>query len=80
MEQYVRALQAVIVAGANVRMVMNRVSVGVLSVEIGDGCLEVGYLTPASPSEQYVFVSLATVFTVAFDDWPQEVVQMGWCR
>ena len=78
--QYVQAVQAVIAAGANVRMVMNGVSVGVLSVEMSERGLQVSYLTPASPSEQSVFVSLATVFTVAFDDWPHEVVQMEWCR
>ena len=78
--QYVQAVQAVISAGANVRMMMKGVRVGVLSIEIGDCCLEVGFLTPVSPSEQFVCVSLATVLTVVFDDWPQEVVQMGWCR
>lgn len=78
--QYVHAMQVVIAAGANVRMGMDGVSVGVLSVEMGDRCLEVHSLTPASPSQQSVFVSLATVFTVVFDDWPQEVVQMGWGR
>ena len=78
--QYVQALQAVISAGANVRMVASGCFVTVLSVEVSDGCLEVGYLTAASSGEQRTFVPLSTILTVDFDDWPQEVVQMGWHR
>ncbi len=78
--QYVQALQGVIHAGAKVRMMVGNRSVGVLSVEVGDGWLKVGYITSASPAEQQVVVSLATQFLVTFDDWPQEVVQMGWSR
>ena len=78
--QYVQAVQAVIAAGAHVRMVRAGWSITVLSVEVADRCLKIGYLTAAWPGEQEMFVSLATVLTVVFDDWPQEVVQRGWLR
>ncbi len=78
--QYVQAIQGVIHVGANVRMMVGNCSVGVLSVEVGDDWLEVEYITSASPAEQQMVVSLATQFLVTFDDWPQEVVQMGWSR
>ena len=78
--QYVQAVQAVISAGANVRMVVHGRFVAVLSIEVSDGCLKVGYITAASSAEQWTCVSLSTVLTIAFDDWPQEVVQMGWYR
>jgi hypothetical protein len=78
--QYVQAVQALIFAGANVRMAVNGRVVTVLSVEVSDGCLKVGSITAASSAEQWTFVSLSTMLTVVFDDWPQEVVQMGWRR
>ena len=78
--QYVQAIQAVIYAGANVRMVVHGYSVGVLSVAVSDSCLEVGYITAASPTEQCMFVPLSTLFTVVFDDYPQQLIQMGWSR
>jgi hypothetical protein len=80
--QYVQALQALIYAGANVRMMLRWRPVAVLAVEVKEelGLLEVGYITAASPCEQFVLVSLATEFTVAFDDWPKEVVKRGWHR
>jgi hypothetical protein len=77
-QQYVHSLQALIDAGANVRTVVRGRAVGVLSVEMGEGWLDVSYITPASPAEQHVLMSLATPFTVVFDEWPQEVVQRGW--
>ena len=55
-------------------------SVGVVSVEVGSHWLEVGYITAASPEEQFVAMPLSAPFIVAFDDYPQELVEMGWQR
>lgn len=76
--QYVEAVQAAIYAGANVRMMLGGRSVGVLVVAIGDNLLEVTYITAASPCDQQVSVPLSTVFTVAFDDYPNELRNIGW--
>ncbi len=78
--QYVQALQAAMYAGAHVRMELRGRSVGVVSVKVGDGWLNVGYITPASPDEQLVLMSLATRFLVVFDDWPEVLAQAGWYR
>ena len=48
--QDIQAAPAVIGAGANGGMMMNAVSVGVLSVEVGDAGLQVCSLTSASAS------------------------------
>jgi len=78
--QYIEALQALIAAGADVRMVVKGCSVGVVSVEVVATCLEVGCVTSASPQQWYEFVSLATPFLVACADWPQALVSAGWWR
>ena len=78
--RYVLALQMALIWGAAVRMSLHGSSVGVVSVEVGSHWLEVGYIPAASPEEQFVAMPLSTPFTVAFDDYPQELVEMGWQR
>ncbi len=80
--QYVQALQAAIFAGASVRAVIatSPYPVAVLSVAVDDRCLKMGFITGASPTEQFAYVPLLTHFDVVFDDWPQQLLQMGWYR
>ena len=77
---YVSALQTALIYGVTVRMALKGALVSVVSIEVGSRWLEVGYITSASPSEQFVTVPLSTVFTMAFEDYPQELVEMGWSR
>jgi hypothetical protein len=80
--QYVQALQALIAAGVNVRMMLQgrSVAVVVVGVEEEEGWLDIGYVESQSLCEKHVWMSLATRFTVVFDDWPAELMQLGWYR
>ena len=63
---YCQALQAVIWAGADVRMELDGRSVGVLNVEVLGGALVVCFISCASPEEQRAVVAAMAPFTVAF--------------
>lgn len=76
--EYVWGLQLALIWGATVQMTLGASSVRVVSVEVGSHWLEVGYVTSASSHEQFVAVPLSTTFTLAFEDYPQEVVGLGW--
>ncbi len=63
---YCQALQAVIWAGADVRMELDGRSVGMLNVEALGDVLQVCFISSASPEEQRVVVAALTPFSVAF--------------
>ena len=63
---YCQALQAVIWAGADVRMERDGRSVGVLSVEALGDALLVSFISSASPEEQRAVVAALTPFVVVF--------------
>ncbi len=63
---YCQTLQAVIWAGADVRMELDGRSVGVLNVEVLGDALVVCFISSASPEEQRAVVAAMTPFTVAF--------------
>jgi hypothetical protein len=66
LERDFQALQAVIWAGADVRMERGDRSVGVLGVEALGEALLVSFISNASPQEQRVVVAALTPFVVVF--------------
>lgn len=80
LDDYIAALEEMVYAGANLRMMVGEKSVGVLSISFDEEQkqLQVGYLTPEKPEEQFTLVPVSTTFTVAFDDLPNLHPLNGW--
>jgi hypothetical protein len=67
-QEYCRALQAVIDAGADVRTVIDGRSRGVLNIEMAEAGMLVCYISSESPEEQRAIVPALTRFTVEFPE------------
>jgi hypothetical protein len=80
LEQYVEGLNQAIKAGSDLRAVMNGKSVPVIDIEIMEETqnLQLVYLNREDPFDKTAFVPVRTTFTVAFNDYPNELRTAGW--
>lgn len=79
-KQYIAALLAASRAGSDVRTLLNGISVPVIAIRIDEEKkdLEITYITKDSPHDKKAHIPLRSVFTAAFNDYPNEIRMLGW--
>lgn len=79
-KQYVAALLAASRSGSDVRTVLHGASVPVIDIRIDEDKkdLEITYITKDSPHDKKAHIPLRSVFTTAFNDYPNEIRTLGW--
>jgi hypothetical protein len=81
LREYIAGLNMAIAAGGDVRFFHKGKSVSAICeiiINEQDKCLNVTYITAASPYDQQTQIPASTQFTVEMDDRPDELREAGW--